>query len=201
MKTPPIREARMKFNSVRRKHQENLHGFLSDRNKTTSKRFQAADSKLEQATREALVALDPSLGLVLDKKAVAQGRARMHEGRRWPTRTRRRARRCCGPKKPGLPRVLLIGYSISIGDTLKVREFRTGKANVQRIPASGRTVEYGLESLAKWLGAQRWNVVHFNFGLNDAKYVSSTEVRVPRATDIRCLQTTHGSGSRRPGSC
>ena len=38
---------------------------------------------------------------------------------------------------PGLPRVLLIGDSISIGYTLPVRELLQGKANVHRIPANG----------------------------------------------------------------
>ncbi len=36
---------------------------------------------------------------------------------------------------PGLPRVLLIGDSISIGYTLQVRELLKGKANVHRIPS------------------------------------------------------------------
>ena len=36
--------------------------------------------------------------------------------------------------EPGLPRVLIIGDSISMGYTLPVRELLRGKANLHRIP-------------------------------------------------------------------
>ena len=39
--------------------------------------------------------------------------------------------------QPGLPRVLLIGDSISIGYTMTVRQELAGKANVHRIPENG----------------------------------------------------------------
>ena len=38
---------------------------------------------------------------------------------------------------PGLPRVLLIGDSISIGYTLEVRKLLAGKANLHRIAENG----------------------------------------------------------------
>ena len=38
---------------------------------------------------------------------------------------------------PKLPRVLVIGDSISIGYTLSTREFLKGKANLHRIPTNG----------------------------------------------------------------
>lgn len=38
---------------------------------------------------------------------------------------------------PGLPRVLLIGDSISMGYTLPVRDLLKGRANVHRIPENG----------------------------------------------------------------
>lgn len=41
------------------------------------------------------------------------------------------------PDLPGLPRVLLIGDSISIGYTLLVRELLKGKASIYRIPVNG----------------------------------------------------------------
>ena len=52
----------------------------------------------------------------------------------------------------GLPRVLLIGDSISIGYTLDVRELLKGKANVHRIPTNGGPTTNGLANLSKWLG-------------------------------------------------
>lgn len=70
---------------------------------------------------------------------------------------------------PGLPRVLLIGDSISMGYTLPVREALQGKANVHRPPANCCSTGYGLRQLDRWLGAGSWDVIHFNFGLHDAK--------------------------------
>ncbi len=70
---------------------------------------------------------------------------------------------------PGLPRVLLIGDSISIGYTVQVRDLLKGKANVHRIPGNGQSTGTGLERLKSWLGEKKWDVIHFNFGLHDAK--------------------------------
>ena len=72
---------------------------------------------------------------------------------------------------PGLPRVLLIGDSISIGYTLPVRMKLAGKANVHRPPANCGPTTRGLKALDTWLGEGKWDVVHFNFGLHDLKYI------------------------------
>jgi acyl-CoA thioesterase-1 len=73
--------------------------------------------------------------------------------------------------KPGLPRVLLIGDSISIGYTVPVRELLEGKANVHRIPANGGPTTNGLAHLKSWLGDSKWDVIHFNWGLHDLKFM------------------------------
>jgi acyl-CoA thioesterase-1 len=70
---------------------------------------------------------------------------------------------------PGLPRVLIIGDSISMGYTLPVRELLAGKANVHRPPTNCSSTGNGLSHLRSWLGDQKWDVIHFNFGLHDAK--------------------------------
>lgn len=72
---------------------------------------------------------------------------------------------------PGLPRVLLIGDSISMGYTLDVRERLKGRANVHRIPANGGPTVNGLKNLKVWLGDSKWDVIHFNWGLHDLKYI------------------------------
>lgn len=72
---------------------------------------------------------------------------------------------------PGLPRVLLIGDSISMGYTLKVRELLKGKANVHRPPENCFDSANGIKKLDTWLGAGKWDVIHFNFGLHDNKYL------------------------------
>ena len=70
---------------------------------------------------------------------------------------------------PGLPRILLIGDSISIGYTLPVRTALQGRANVHRVPQNASSTGFGLNQLDAWLGRGRWDVIHFNFGLHDAK--------------------------------
>jgi hypothetical protein len=77
---------------------------------------------------------------------------------------------------PNLPRVLLIGDSISMGYTLPVREMLKGKANVHRPPANCGDSGRGLKNLDKWLatdGDTRWAIIHFNFGLHDLKYLDA----------------------------
>lgn len=69
----------------------------------------------------------------------------------------------------GLPRVLLIGDSISIGYTLPTRALLKGKTNVHRPPTNCSSTGNGLANLASWLGSKKWDVIHFNFGLHDAK--------------------------------
>ncbi len=71
---------------------------------------------------------------------------------------------------PGVPRVLLIGDSISMGYTLPVRELLAGKANVHRVPENGGSTRDGLEKLDKWLGKEKWDAIHFNWGLHDLKH-------------------------------
>ena len=74
---------------------------------------------------------------------------------------------------PGLPRVLLIGDSISMGYTLAVRKELAGKANVHRPATNCGPTTRGLAEIDKWLGDAKWDVIHFNFGLHDLKYIDS----------------------------
>jgi len=74
----------------------------------------------------------------------------------------------------GLPRVLIIGDSISIGYTIPTRELLQGVANVHRIPVNGSSSDVGLKSLDAWLATggadKKWDVIHFNWGLHDLKH-------------------------------
>ncbi|MBL8227711.1 MAG: hypothetical protein JNL98_04515 [Bryobacterales bacterium] len=83
---------------------------------------------------------------------------------------------------PGLPRVLLIGDSISIGYTLPAREMLKGRANVHRIPANGATTARSLENIEKWLGEKTWDVIHANWGLHDLRIMDDGKHQVPIAT-------------------
>ncbi len=72
---------------------------------------------------------------------------------------------------PSLPHVLLIGDSISIGYTKDVRKQLAGKANVWRPKANCGPTTRGLQSIDQWLGDRKWDVIHFNFGLHDLKFM------------------------------
>lgn len=70
---------------------------------------------------------------------------------------------------PALPRVLLIGDSISIGYTLTVRAELEGIANVHRAPVNCGPTTSGLAKLDVWLEPGGWDVIHFNWGLHDMR--------------------------------
>ena len=71
---------------------------------------------------------------------------------------------------PALPRVLIIGDSISRSYTAPVRMALAGKANVHRAPANcghtGKFFEHG----EVWLmqnGSNQWDIITVNFGIHD----------------------------------
>lgn len=68
---------------------------------------------------------------------------------------------------PKLPRVLLIGDSVSRGYTQATRTALAGKANLHRAPANCGPTASGLKSIEVWLGDGKWDVIHFNFGIHD----------------------------------
>ena len=96
----------------------------------------------------------------------------------------------------GLPRVLLIGDSISIGYTEPVRFELTNKANVHRIPENGASTLTGVKNLDQWLGTSKWDVIHFNFGLHDLRLddgrhqVSLPDYETNLRTIVQRLQKT-----------
>ncbi len=75
------------------------------------------------------------------------------------------------PEVEGLPRVLIIGDSISIGYTPFVKEHFKGKANIIHAPGNNESTARGLEHLEAWLGPKKWDVIHFNWGLHDLKFI------------------------------
>ncbi len=86
---------------------------------------------------------------------------------------------------PGLPRVLLIGDSVSRGYTLAARKALAGKANVHRAPENCGPTANGLKKIEVWLGDGKWDVIHFNFGIHDratpaADYQQRLETLVTR---------------------
>ena len=79
----------------------------------------------------------------------------------------------------GLPRVLLIGDSISMGYTVPTRELLADKANVHRVPENGGPTSRGVQQIEAWLGDGEWDLIHFNFGLHDLKMMEDGSFQVP----------------------
>lgn len=80
-----------------------------------------------------------------------------------------------------LPRVLLIGDSISIGYTVPTRELLAGKATVHRPPTNCTGTPNIVQNLDDWLtpGQGRWDVIHFNSGIHDIKRPGGNRVVTP----------------------
>ena len=111
-----------------------------------------------------------------------------------PAKTNKRSQR---PKNPamapvedveGLPRVLLIGDSISIGYTVPARDALRGKANVHRPLTNCGPTTRGLEGLSQWLGETDWDVIHFNWGLHDLKYLGPNDENLQDPKDPKTHQ-------------
>src|SRR4029078_8771267 len=63
---------------------------------------------------------------------------------------------------PGLPRVLIIGDSISMGYTGPVRALLKDKANVHRIPQNGGPTKNGVANIDKSLSDGKWDEIQLN---------------------------------------
>lgn len=69
-----------------------------------------------------------------------------------------------------LPRVLIIGDSISKGYIPHVIAALKGKAVVKHNLGNAQHTGTGLKKLDKWIGNDKWDVIHFNWGLWDLCY-------------------------------
>lgn len=69
-----------------------------------------------------------------------------------------------------LPKVLIIGDSISLGYTPFVAETLNDVAIVEHNTRNAQHTQFGLRLLDRWLGETRWSVIHFNWGLWDLCY-------------------------------
>lgn len=72
----------------------------------------------------------------------------------------------------GIPKVLIIGDSISIGYFEPTKALLEGEAEVYHNPGNAAHTANGLAKLDEWLGDTQWDVIHFNHGLHDLKYMN-----------------------------
>ena len=70
----------------------------------------------------------------------------------------------------GLPKVLILGDSISIGYFPAVKASLQGVASVSRPNTNCGDTPRGLRWIDNWLGDTKWDVIHFNWGLWDLCY-------------------------------
>lgn len=175
-KSPELKAASDKWKAARKAYQVDRAKYPNERSPEVAKAYRDATKEYEAATTAAMIAADPQAAALLKKKPPAKNEGENASDSGDP----RSAAMKPIVDDPKLPRVLLIGDSISIGYTTPVRTLLKGKANVHRIPINGGATEVGLERIKEWLGDGRWDVIHFNFGLHDAKYMSPTEQRASR---------------------
>ncbi|MFT5240172.1 MAG: hypothetical protein ACI9X0_001143 [Kiritimatiellia bacterium] len=76
-----------------------------------------------------------------------------------------------------LPRVLLLGDSISMGYDKPARERLAGKASVHRPAENCQSTQHALKRIDAWLGITSWDVIHFNWGIWDAHHLADDRFR------------------------
>jgi len=82
---------------------------------------------------------------------------------------------------PCLPKVLIIGDSISMGYFEPTRDLLIDNAEIHHNRGNAQHTAYGLEKLDEWLNETEWDVIHFNHGLHDLKYIDEKGRRVDPA--------------------
>ena len=68
------------------------------------------------------------------------------------------------------PRILIIGDSISLGYMDALEELAGDRWDIHHNPGNARYARYGLNHIHDWIGDDRWDVIHFNWGLWDLCY-------------------------------
>lgn len=86
------------------------------------------------------------------------------------------------PNPNNLPKVLLIGDSISAGYYPSVAKALEGKAVVAKSSDNGESTAVGVIKIDGWIGDTKWDVIHFNWGVWDMYgWQYATDDRSPAA--------------------
>ncbi|MEP3477722.1 MAG: SGNH/GDSL hydrolase family protein [Fuerstiella sp.] len=72
--------------------------------------------------------------------------------------------------EPALPKVLIIGDSISLAFTPHLEKQLDGMAVVKHHKGNAQHTGTGLKKIEQWIGQTQWDVIHFNWGLWDLCY-------------------------------
>ena len=95
---------------------------------------------------------------------------------------------------PALPRVLLLGDSISMSYTAPVRRRLAGAATVHRAPDNCRSTRHSLADLDRYLGDGGWRVIHCNWGIHDITRRDSPDVRQVEVEEYGGRRGAGGTG-------
>ncbi|MCM2373953.1 SGNH/GDSL hydrolase family protein [Aporhodopirellula aestuarii] len=101
---------------------------------------------------------------------------------------------------PTLPNVLIYGDSISIHYTQRLREKLNGQANVYRLFRNGGDSSTFIANMSKMHDAMhderldhpwdfQWDVIHFNVGLHDLKYLRGRKLDKTNGKQVSSLET------------
>lgn len=88
--------------------------------------------------------------------------------------------------------MLIIGDSISIGYFPFVRDALKDMAIVVHNKGNAQDTQHGLRKIKQWLGENRWDVIHFNWGLWDLCY------RNPQSEEQGHRDKIHGTLTATP---
>ncbi|WP_158850732.1 SGNH/GDSL hydrolase family protein [Algibacter sp. L1A34] len=97
-----------------------------------------------------------------------------------------------------LPNILLYGDSISIGYTPTVRQGLVNKANVFRIYSNGQSSDRFIPKMKKLKETMfqpylkggwdfNWDVIHFNVGLHDLKYLKDGKLDIENGKQVSSI--------------
>jgi len=97
-----------------------------------------------------------------------------------------------------LPNVLIYGDSISIGYTAQIQKNLKGKANIYRIYTNGGDSKSFIPKMTKMHEVMRnkknkghwtfdWNIIHFNIGLHDLKYIAGKKLDIKNGKQVTSI--------------
>jgi hypothetical protein len=100
---------------------------------------------------------------------------------------------------PNLPKVFIYGDSISIGYTEYVRASLKGKADVMRLHVNGGSGDSFIAKMDAFMKALfepslkegwkfEWDVIHFNVGLHDLKYLSNKKLNKEQGIQVSSIE-------------
>ena len=84
---------------------------------------------------------------------------------------------CAWGQAAALPRVLIIGDEIAVAYAAEVKTLLAGKAEVH-CSANAFSTGYSKTRIKNWIGSEKWDLIYFNWGVHDIKYMKNGKQNV-----------------------